>query len=85
MPKSVYSEAYREVVSVLVEARRHASMTQAEVAEAVGKDQSFISLIETVRRRVDIVEFCALARAMRQDPKELLGRVLSQLPQKLEM
>jgi len=80
MPKSVFSGAHEHVVALLTEARRHSGLTQAELAERIGKDQTFISLIERSQRRVDVLEFYALARAMGQDPVELYTRLVSVLP-----
>ena len=80
MPKSVFSGAHRHLVEVLVEARRDAGITQSELAARVGKDQSFISIIEGAQRRVDVLEFYALARALGCDPTELFAAVIAKLP-----
>jgi len=80
MPKSVFSDAHRHVVDVLVESRRRAGLTQAELGRSVGKDQSFVSLIENAQRRVDVLEFFALSRAMGFDPLLLLAQISQRLP-----
>ncbi len=80
MPKSVFSGEHVHVVEALIAARRKAGLTQAEVARRIGKDQTFISLIERSQRRVDVLEFYALARAMGADPVELYAQVVGQLP-----
>lgn len=71
------------MVEVLVDARRQSGMTQAQLAAAVGKDQSFISIIEGSQRRVDVLEFVALARAMGMSPVELFAKVADSLPNEL--
>lgn len=80
MPKSVFSGEHVHVVRVLAEARRKAGLTQAELARRIGKDQTFVSLIERSQRRVDVLEFYALARAMGADPIELYAQVTKALP-----
>jgi transcriptional regulator with XRE-family HTH domain len=85
MPKSVFTGAHQHLVGVLVEARRNAGLTQTELAERIGKDQKFISLIERSQRRVDVIEFCALARALGVDPVALYGGLVKRLPPKLEI
>lgn len=80
MPKSVFSGAHRHVVDALVGARRRSGLTQEEVARRIGRDQSFISLIENAQRRVDVLEFFALARAMGADPLTLLKEIEAKLP-----
>ena len=62
------------------EARKAAKLTQVQLAERVGKDQTFISIIERGQRRVDVLEFVALARAMKADPAKLFAEVLKRLP-----
>ena len=57
MPKSVFTGAHGALVQALIEARKAAGVTQTELARRVGKDQSFISLIERSQRRVDTLEF----------------------------
>ena len=45
----------------LRKARLEAGMTQAEVARALGKPQSFVSKSETAERRVDVIELLDFA------------------------
>ena len=85
MPKSVFTGAHQHLVAVLVEARREAGLTQTELAERIGKDQKFISLIERSQRRVDVIEFCALARALGAEPVSLYSELVGRLPKKLDI
>jgi len=85
MPKSVFSGAHQHLVDVLVEARRAAGLRQADVAAKVGKDQTYISLIERSQRRVDVLEFVALAKAMGADPVDLFSEVLRRLPKRIQV
>jgi transcriptional regulator with XRE-family HTH domain len=81
MPKTVFTGAHQHLVEVLKEARVESGLKQEELAAKVGKDQTFISIIERGQRRVDVLEFVALARAMRSDPTALFAEVLRRLPQ----
>lgn len=85
MPKSVFSGAHRHVVDALVAARQRSGLTQAQVAERIGRDQSFISLIENAQRRVDVLEFFALCRAMEADALSLLREIERKLPSRIEI
>jgi transcriptional regulator with XRE-family HTH domain len=85
MPKSVFTGAHHHLVEVLVAARAKAGMTQAQLAQKVGKDQSYISLIEGSQRRVDVLEFVALARAMERDAVGLFTDVVRRLPDKIDV
>lgn len=85
MPKTIFGGDHRHLVAVLVEARRTSRLTQAELAARVGKDQSFVSIIERGQRRVDVLEFVALARAMEVDPGQLFERVAGRLSKGLRI
>jgi hypothetical protein len=80
MPKSMFSDAYRQMLKVLVDTRRERRLTQARVAAALGKPQSFIAKIEGGERRLDVIEFCAIAQAMDMQPVELLSAIQKVLP-----
>lgn len=79
MPKTVFTGAHKHIVDVLVETRRQSGLTQAQLAAKVGKDQTFVSLIERSQRRVDVLEFFALAKAMDKSPEELFAVVSARL------
>ena len=77
MPKTVFTGAHRRLVEILIATRKKAGLTQTELGERIGRDQSLISLIEGSQRRVDVLEFCELAQAMNVDPIDLLRKVLN--------
>ena len=65
--KSIYSKDYEAVISALVAARKAAGVTQVQLAEKLGKPQSYVSKIENRERRLDIVEFFHICRAINAD------------------
>ena len=83
MPKTIFGGSHPHLVAVLMEAREKSGLTQAQLAERVGKDQTFISIIERGQRRVDVMEFVALANAMGADPIRLFADVMKRLPEKI--
>lgn len=85
MPKTIFGGDHPHLVEVLVKAREKSGLTQAQVAEKVGKDQTFVSIVERGQRRVDVLEFVALARAMGADPAKLFVEVLKRLPKKVSI
>lgn len=56
-----YQAAYRQFLVKLRQARTEAGMSQIQVAQVLGKPQSFMSKIETGERRLDFVELQILA------------------------
>lgn len=85
MPKSQFSEAYASFLEVLVAARKAAGLTQTELADRLGRRQGFVSIVETGVRRLDLIEFCAFAKATGRDPVELFSRVYEALPDDLDI
>jgi transcriptional regulator with XRE-family HTH domain len=65
--------------------RLEAGLQQADLARLIGKDQSFISNIERAERRVDLLEFYAMARAMGLDPADLYRRATAKLPDRVQI
>ena len=80
MPKTIFTGANRTVVEMLRRERLRADLTQAQLAERLNKDQSWVSLVEGSQRRVDIVEFIQIAHALDVDPCVLLREIEDKLP-----
>lgn len=56
-----HEKEYRLLLSRLLQARLDAGLTQMEVAQKLGKPQSFVSRSETGVRRLDVIELKAFA------------------------
>ncbi|WP_446424863.1 helix-turn-helix domain-containing protein [Mailhella sp.] len=75
--KSTFTKRYEWFCEVLVNARRSKGLTQVQVAAALGTPQSYVSKYESGERRLDVVEFIAVAAALNEDPLELLRQIIS--------
>lgn len=76
MQKSVHSEQYKKVLDWLIAARKDAGLTQQQVADQLGKPQSFVAKYEGGERRLDIVEFVEISRVLGVDPKEAIRLII---------
>ena len=74
--KSTFTKRYQWFCEVLINARKRNGLTQVEVAAALGTPQSYVSKYESGERRLDVVEFIAVATALGEDPLELLRQVI---------
>lgn len=63
---SVHAKRYQEFLQKLRQARADARLTQAQVAQALKRPQSFVSKCESGERRVDFAELQDFARLYRQ-------------------
>lgn len=60
--RSVHSSQYRALLKRLRQARLEAGLTQSQVAQEVGRPQSFVSKSESGERRLDPIELLEFAR-----------------------
>ena len=72
MSKSVYSKDYKDIIERLKTARIEAGLAQQEVADKLGKPQSYISKIESGERRLDVAEMKKLASIYKKDTNYFL-------------
>jgi transcriptional regulator with XRE-family HTH domain len=86
MVDSMFTTAFREIVSGVIAMRKGAGLTQRQLAAAVGREHNYIARIETGQRRVDLVELVQLCRACNIDPEQLIPeithKIVSLLPRK---
>lgn len=86
LDKSVHSLGQAAFCRLMIEARKRANLTQQELADRLSKPQSFVAKYEGGERRIDVVEFLAIAEAIGADPIKFLRhlrRVYSQTNQRL--
>jgi len=62
MPRAIYNEEHKKIVERLKQARFDAGLDQVEVAEKLGRTQSYISKIESGQRRFDVLQLKEFAK-----------------------
>ena len=62
-----------------MDARTAANVTQVELAERLGRPQSFVAKVEGGDRRLDVIEFLQIAVALNVDPEPIIRSVLAAL------
>ena len=70
--KSAHSQQYKTFRKALKQARIDQGLTQKAIAERLNVPQSFVSKYENGERRLDVVEFLAVAEALGVDYLKLL-------------
>jgi transcriptional regulator with XRE-family HTH domain len=78
--KSIHNTRYQFLLTLLLEARNAAGMTQKELATKLGRPQSFVSKTENGERRLDVIEFMDVCRVLGADWGGMLRRVEVRLP-----
>lgn len=72
MPKTLRSPRHVRLIDLLVEQRRRAGLSQADLAERLGRYQSVVSSMESGGRRVDVVELLDIAEVIGLDLHALI-------------
>ena len=67
MPRAIYKEEHQKIVEHLKKARVEAGLDQVEVAEKLGKTQSYVSKIESGQRRFDVLQLKEFAKIYKKD------------------
>ena len=80
MQKSLKSPEYARLIALLVAARHAADFRQQALAAKLGRPQSFIAKYEGGERRIDVIEFIAIARALGADPVRLFREFVAGEP-----
>lgn len=75
MQKSLRTPRQILLQSLLVEARKAKGLTQAELATALGKPQSFVAKYENGERRIDVIEFVDITAVLGVPTADLLARI----------
>jgi len=73
--KALYERSYAAFTELLKEERKKAGLTQAKLARKLRRPQSYVSKYERGDRRLDVVEFLEVARAIGFDPNEFLQKL----------
>ncbi|MFW5405460.1 helix-turn-helix domain-containing protein [Pectobacterium carotovorum] len=76
---SIYSNEYQSVIKTLREARIEKGMTQENLANALGRPQSFVAKIENGERRLDVVEFVHIAHLLSVDACTVLEKIANKI------
>ena len=71
MQKTLKSADYARLIDLLVAVRKAADVRQQALAKKLGRPQSFVAKYENGERRLDVIEFIAIARALGADPVKL--------------
>jgi transcriptional regulator with XRE-family HTH domain len=66
-----------KALSIPGAARRGSQTTQSAVARRLGRPQSYVSKYETGERRLDVVEFLEVMRALRVNPVAIISALES--------
>ena len=74
--KSLRTNEHAVFRVLMIEARKKAGLTQEQLAKRLRRPQSFVAKYEGGERRIDVVEFLTIAKAMNADPVAMLRALI---------
>ncbi|MER9642155.1 helix-turn-helix transcriptional regulator [Mesorhizobium sp. M0239] len=77
MPKYLRSPRHQRFLAQLVSLRKAKGLTQEQLADKLGRPQSFVAKYEGAERRLDVIEFLDITAAIDADPCEILSSLRS--------
>ncbi|UWR27372.1 helix-turn-helix domain-containing protein [Sulfitobacter sp. S223] len=83
MAGTVHTEAYSKLLKALLEVRREAGLSQAQLAKKLGKPPSFVGKYEVGERRLDVIELLFILRVCERESYNFIKFIESQLPDRL--
>jgi transcriptional regulator with XRE-family HTH domain len=78
LAKGFQDSRYRKLIGKLVDERRRQGQSQESLAQLLGQHQQFVSRYETGERRLDVVEFADIAKALSLSAAVLLEELDTQ-------
>jgi transcriptional regulator with XRE-family HTH domain len=75
MPNTLRTRRHRALISVLVDTRKASGLTQRDLSVRLKINQSVIAQIEAGQRRVDVIEFMDIAKALDTTANHLLEQI----------
>ncbi len=75
MSRTLASPLHKALIDFLIEERKMAGLTQAQVAKNMGRYQSYVATVESGQRRIDIVDLFTFADAIGFDPVKAIKRL----------
>lgn len=71
----LYGQRYEKLRRVLRDVRREANLTQIQLAEKLGRGQSYVSKVERGEQYMDVLEFMEWCEACSAVPGEVMTRL----------
>ncbi len=75
MAKPDYSAQYERFRALMIKVRKAKRLPQWELAERIGRSQSYVAKYESGKRRLDVVEFVEVAKALHVEPWRIIRRL----------
>jgi ribosome-binding protein aMBF1 (putative translation factor) len=74
--ETIRSKRHRALVEAIMTERKKAGIRQVQLAKRLRRSQTWVARIESGERRIDVIEFLALAEAIGFNPTKIIELLL---------
>ena len=74
--RTIHSKGHLKLVDVLLRARKASGLSQKDMAMLLHCQQSLVARFESGERRIDVIEFIVICRALDVRPEEIFGEII---------
>lgn len=74
--RSIHDPRYQDLIKKLIELRESKDVTQVELAYRLGKPQSYVSKVEILERRLDVIELMDWVNVLNEDYSIILKLIM---------
>ncbi len=71
----LYDQDYQALRQLLRAVRQEAGLSQVQLADLLGRGQSYVSKIERGEQYLDVLEFIQWCRACNRAPEEVIAKI----------
>jgi transcriptional regulator with XRE-family HTH domain len=75
--KTIYQDRYVGLINAMTSIRKEHGLTQTQVANQLGKPQSYVAKVENFERTLDVVEFVDWCLAIDANATLLISQFLA--------
>lgn len=70
--RSIHDPRYQDLIKKLIELRKSKDVTQLQLASLLNKPQSYVSKVEILERRIDVIELIDWLKVLDTDIGDLI-------------
>jgi transcriptional regulator with XRE-family HTH domain len=74
--KSIFTKQYELFLSLLISLREEKGLSQRALSKQMKKVQTYVSKYERGERRLDVIEFLDITKALDADPHQIISALL---------
>jgi transcriptional regulator with XRE-family HTH domain len=74
--KSVFTKQYQLLLNLLIDLREKKGLSQRELSKKLKRVQTYVSKYERGERRLDVIEFLEIVKALEADPQKVIKQLM---------